>query len=685
MVGVDGAPYRYGEWVTGRNRLASETSPYLQQHKDNPVDWWPWCDEAFEEAAQRDVPVLLSVGYSACHWCHVMAHESFEDEPTAAIMNDLFVNVKVDREERPDVDSVYMEATQAMTGGGGWPMTVFMTPDKRPFFAGTYFPRETKFGRAGFVDVMRAVNDAWTNRRDEVEGQADQLATAVKARSTLAVQVDAGADNGLDERILRKGYDALRQAFDGEWGGFGRAPKFPQVSFLELVIRAYAHNRSGPTMHIVKTTLDAMASGGIYDHVGGGFARYSVDAFWMVPHFEKMLYDQAQLLRAYVHGWQLTGNENWRQVAEEIVAYVLRDLHDPDGGLYSAEDADSEGEEGKFYVWRIEDFEETLDPLGLTAEAAAWYGVTKAGNFEGSNILHRPDRGNLVRPEPIERARTALFERREQRVRPGLDDKVLTEWNAMFVSALAEAGAAFGRSDWLDTAARTADFLLRELRVDGRWRRAWQRGRTNDRLHAYAVDHAWLVDAFARLAEARGEARWITEARAAADAMIDLFWDDGIGGLFTTGRDAEQMLVRQKEYYDGATPSANGVAAQALLRLGALTGHEPYTARAHEILQWLAAGMHAHPEAFTASIAAADLAVSGTTEVVVPGAGPTSVTLVQEVQRRYLPNAVLAHGERYESPLWESRSDGLAYVCRNYACQAPTDDVDALIRALEPS
>ena len=672
--------------MTGRNRLASETSPYLQQHKDNPVDWWPWCDEAFEEAKRRDVPVLLSVGYSACHWCHVMAHESFEDDATAAVMNELFVCVKVDREERPDVDSVYMEATQAMTGGGGWPMTVFLTPDKRPFFAGTYFPRETKFGRAGFADVMQAVNDAWTNRRDEVEGQADQLATAVRARSTLAVQADPESEDGLDGKLLRKGYDALRQAFDGEWGGFGRSPKFPQVSFLELVIRAYANNRGGPTMHIIKTTLDAMASGGIYDHLGGGFARYSVDAFWMVPHFEKMLYDQAQLLRAYVHGWQLTGNENWKQVAEEIVTYVLRDLRDDaTGGLYSAEDADSEGEEGKFYVWRIEDFEAALDPIGLTAEAGAWYGVTKAGNFEGSNILHRPDRGNLVRPESVERARKALFDARATRVRPGLDDKVLTEWNAMFVSALAEAGAAFGRDDWLDAAARTADFLLRELRVDGRWHRAWQRGRTNERLRAYAVDHAWLVDAFTRLAEARGEARWIDEARAAADALLDLFWDDAGGGLFTTGHDAEQMLVRQKEYYDGATPSANGVAALALLRLGALTGDERYTAHAHQILEWLVAGMHAHPEAFTASIAAADFAVTGPTEIVVPGDGDASRRLVHEVHRRYLPNAVLAHGERFVSPLWESRDEGLAYVCRNYACQAPTADVETLVRALEPS
>ncbi|HVM10069.1 MAG TPA: thioredoxin domain-containing protein [Acidimicrobiales bacterium] len=669
------------------NRLADETSPYLQQHKDNPVDWWPWCDEAFEEAARRDVPVLLSVGYSACHWCHVMAHESFEDADTAAIMNELFVNVKVDREERPDVDAVYMEATQAMTGGGGWPMTVFLTPDKRPFFAGTYFPKETKFGRAGFPDVMRAVHEAWANRREEVEGQADQLATAVQARSTLAVQPDrspgGASTTAVDGTLLRRGYDALRKSFDGEWGGFGRTPKFPQVSFLELVVRAHTRERSGPSMHIIETTLDAMASGGIYDHLGGGFARYSVDAFWMVPHFEKMLYDQAQLLRAYLHGWQLTGNENWKQVVEEIVDYVLRDLHDVDsGGLYSAEDADSEGEEGKFYVWRIEELADVLDPHGLTDEAVQWYGVTKAGNFEGSNILHRPDRGKLVRPPAIERARQLLFDKRNERVRPGLDDKILTEWNAMFVSALAEAGAAMQRTDWLDAAATTAQFLLDHLRPEGRWRRAHQRGRTNERLLAYAVDHAWLVDAFTRLAEARGEARWIDAARQTADEMVDLFWDACSGGFFTTGHDAEQLIVRQKEYYDGATPSANAVAAMALLRLGALTGNAAYTEAAEKTITWLADGMRVHPEAFTASIAAADFLVSGPTEIVIPGTTTDTQRLVAAVQQRYLPNAVVAHGERYDSPLWEGRDDGLAYVCRNYACRAPAADVDTLIRAL---
>ncbi|HVF33020.1 MAG TPA: thioredoxin domain-containing protein [Acidimicrobiales bacterium] len=668
------------------NRLADETSPYLQQHKDNPVDWYPWSEEAFAKARDEDKPVLLSVGYSACHWCHVMAHESFEDDGVASVMNELFVNVKVDREERPDVDSVYMEATQAMTGSGGWPMTVFLTPDGRPFFAGTYFPKSSGHGRPGFVDVMRAVHDAWSERRDDLLQQADQLSEAVRARSTLASQEGGGA--ALTSELVAAGVDTLHLAFEPEWGGFGRAPKFPQASFLELLMRDAASVSAAATedrtsTNVVATTLDAMASGGIHDHLGGGFARYSVDAFWMVPHFEKMLYDQAQLLRVYVHGHQQTGNPHWRLVAEEIVAYVRRDLRQPGGGLSSAEDADSEGEEGKFYVWRPEEIAEVLQDDELTAEAIEWWGVTRSGNFEGSNILHRPRRGDLVRHPRIDAARRRLLAHRsEHRVRPGLDDKVLTEWNAMFVSALAEAGAALQRPDWLDEAAATADFLLAHLLVDGRWRRSWQQGRTVDRLLAYAVDHAWLVDAFTRLAEARGEARWIDAARDAADALLELFWDDADGGLFTVGHDGEQLIVRQKDSYDGATPSANGVAAVALLRLGALTGEARYRDHATRILEWLAPSLAAHPQAFTYALAAVDLVARGIDEIAVVG---DRRDLVAAVQRRHLPNAVLAWGERYDSPLWEDRQDGLAYVCRDFACRAPVGDVDALVVQLAPS
>jgi uncharacterized protein YyaL (SSP411 family) len=648
------------------NRLAAETSPYLRQHADNPVDWYAWTDEAFERARAEDKPVLLSVGYSACHWCHVMAHESFEDEDTAAVMNELFVNVKVDREERPDVDAVYMEAVQAVTGQGGWPMTVFLTPDGRPFFGGTYFPPRSMHGRPGFVELMQAVAEAWRTERVQVEEQADQLAEAIRSRTT----VDGGSGAAVTPALLEAGYAALRSSFDPEWGGFGRAPKFPMPSNLELLLRAWGHNRSDDTRQMVVTTLDAMASGGIYDHLGGGFSRYSVDAFWMVPHFEKMLYDNALLVSVYLHAWQAFGEARHRQVVEETVGYVLRDLRSPEGGVYSAEDADSEGEEGKFYVWRIED----LEP-----ELVEWHGATKSGNFEGHNILHRPVRGDLLRPAEVEAARQRQFELREKRVRPGLDDKVVTEWNAMFVAGLASAGAAFGRDDWVAAAEETADFLWSALRrPDGRWLRSWQRD-GEARVLGYAVDYAWLVEAFVRLAEASGRGVWVARAREVADGLLSLFADPEGAGFFTTGHDAEQLIVRQKDLFDGATPAANSVACVALLRLAALTGEVRYSAAAEGVLSLLAEPMEHHPAAFSWLLGAVDLVVTGVTEIAVVGDRPD---LVRAVQERYLPTAVLAWGEPYPSPLWEGRSDGTAYVCRDYACQAPAADVDTLLRQL---
>jgi uncharacterized protein YyaL (SSP411 family) len=425
---------------------------------------------------------------------------------------------------------------------------------------------------------------------------------------------------------------------------------------------------------MIETTLDAMASGGIYDHVGGGFSRYSVDAFWMVPHFEKMLYDQAGLARAYLHGWQVTGHARWRQVLEETVSYVLRDLRSPEGGLYSAEDADSEGEEGKFYVWSYEAF------MTVAPEAADWYGVTKGGNFEGHNILHRPVRGDLVRPPEIEAARARLFDVRLQRIRPGLDDKVLTEWNAMFLSTLAEAAGATARTDWLEASVALGDFLLANLRrrSDGRWLRSWQTDGGARHL-AYAVDYAWLVDGFTRLAEASGQARWIEAAREAADGMLALFWDADVGGLFTTGDDAERLIVRSKDLLDGATPSANSVAAVALLRLAALTGEQRYADRAEEVLRLVGEPLRTHPAALTCALAAVDLLVTGATEIAVVGDRPD---LVEAVQSRFLPTAVLAWGEPYGGPLWESRADSHAYVCRNYACQAPVTSAEELLAQL---
>jgi uncharacterized protein YyaL (SSP411 family) len=634
------------------NRLGTETSPYLRQHADNPVDWFAWGDDAFAAARERDVPILLSVGYSACHWCHVMAHESFEDPAVAAVMNELFVNVKVDREERPDVDAVYMEAVQALTGSGGWPMTVFLDTEGRPFYGGTYFPPSR------FVELLRAVAGAWQERRSELTDQAEELTEVIRRSAAVG---GGGAPPGA--RVLDEAVEALVGAVDPAWGGFGRAPKFPQSMSLDLLLRR------GVVDPVVRS-LDAMASGGIYDHLGGGFARYSVDDRWLVPHFEKMLYDQALLARVYLHAWQATGQDRFRQVLEETIAYVLRDLAAPGGGWCSAEDADAEGVEGKFYVWSLEEVLEVGGPA-----AVDWYGVTAGGNFEGANILTRPVRGDLVRPPEVEAARAALFERREGRVRPGLDDKVLTEWNALFLSVLAEAAAATRRLDWAEAAVANGEFLLRELRrPDGRWLRSWQQdapsvdGTSRAKHLAYAADHAALVDAFTRLGEATGQARWTEAAIAAADALLELFWDDEAGGVFTTGHDAERLVARQKDLLDGATPSASSMAALGLLRLAALTDVDRYRAAGQAILATLGPLAGQHPTAFSNLLAAVDLDLRGATQLVIPGDIPDLVAVARE---RWRPNTVLAWGEPYDSPLWEGRSPGLAYVCRELACRLP--------------
>ncbi len=657
------------------NRLAQESSPYLQQHRDNPVDWHPWGEEAFAKARAEDKPVLLSIGYAACHWCHVMAHESFEDAETAAVMNELFVNVKVDREERPDVDAIYMDAVQAMTGHGGWPMTVFLTPDAKPFFGGTYFPDRPRGGMPSFVQVCRAVEDAWRDRRGDLDEQAERLTRSIGELSHLAAAAAGTAIPGPE--VLARAKDMLARRFDPAWGGFGAAPKFPQTDQLEVLLRSYARNPDPDALAMVTTTLDAMAAGGIYDHLGGAFARYSVDGAWQVPHFEKMLYDEALLARSYLHAWQVTGEARYLQVLSETIDYVRRDLRHPDGGFYSSEDADSEGVEGKFYVWTLDELESLLGDDA--AAAIEWWGVSKAGNFEGANILHRPVRESLERPEAVERARQVLFDAREKRVRPGLDDKVLTEWNALFLASLAEAAAATGRADWMSDAMMNGEFLLASLRrPDGRWLRSWQSG-TAGRHLALAADYAALVDAFTRLAEATGEARWVAEARAVADALLDLFWDDEAGGLFTTGDDGERLITRSKDVIDSAVPSANGNAAGALLRLSALVDEDRYRERAEDILRLLAGPIAEHTLAFSRSLDAVDLATHPITEIAVVGDRPD---LVAAVQSRYLPGAVLAWGEPYPSPLFESRSEGLAYVCRNYACEAPTATVDELISQL---
>ncbi len=660
------------------NRLAVETSPYLRQHRENPVDWYAWGDDAFAAAKERNVPILLSVGYSACHWCHVMAHECFEDDAVAAKMNELFVNVKVDREERPDVDAVYMDAVQAMTGRGGWPMTVFTTPDGEPFYGGTYFPRDA------FLRLLDAIDDVWRNRPGDVRQNVDALVGAIE-RATRAEPADEVP--AID--VLNRAVQTLGRAFDPEWGGFGQAPKFPSTFHLELMLRAYMSTGADAPRDVITTTLDAMASGGMYDHLGGGFARYSVDREWLVPHFEKMLYDQALLAKLYLHAFVVFRHDRWRQVLTETVQYVLTTLRHPDGGFYSAEDADSpdehgHGVEGLFYTWTPAEVRAALHDVKpeIVQQTLDWFGITEEGNFEGRSIPNRMhDRGALARPREVAYCRQRLVEARAGRPRPGLDDKILTEWNALFLATLAEAGAVFAHRPWLDAAIANAEFLIRELRgPDGRWFRSWQAdGDPPARHAALAADHAALVDAFTRLAEATGEARWIAEAASTADTMLDWFFDPVAGGLFTTAEDAERLVVRQKDLADNATPSANSQAALALYRLAALTGEQRYANHADRILQLLGGVMEEQLTAHSNALIAADLRRRGTTEIAIVGDLPEFVRLAHSVWR---PDAVLAWGERYDSPLWEGRTDGYAYVCRDFVCSAPQDDLDGFAEQL---
>jgi uncharacterized protein YyaL (SSP411 family) len=661
--------------VTGRNRLANESSPYLRQHADNPVDWYPWGDEAFAAARERDRPMLLSVGYSSCHWCHVMAHESFEHAPTAQLMNELFVNVKVDREERPDVDAIYMEATQAMTGSGGWPMTVFMTPAAEPFFCGTYFPNVARGGQPSFTELCRAIDDAWTTRRAELDEQAGSVAAHLRRAVTLPGRRDRPAAEVLDAAEA-----ALVQTADRRWGGFGRAPKFPQSMSIDFLLRQHRRTGSAEALDVAVRSLDAMAAGGIYDHVGGGFARYSVDGEWLVPHFEKMLYDNALLIRPYLHAWQLTGAARHLEVVTQTVEYLRRDMRHPYGGYFSAEDADSpapsgHNEEGWFATWTPDELHSVL---GDDADGfGAWYGVTSTGNFEGRSILHRPI-GAFERPERIESMRIAVREARATRPRPGLDDKVLTEWNALLLSSLAEAAGATGDPEWRRAAIELGDFLVTRLRrSDGRWLRSWQAEVGAQHL-AYAADHAALIDAFVRLAELTGERRWVEEATSTAEALVDLFWDDDAGGFFTTGTDAEALLTRPKDLQDNATPSPQSTAALALLRLAPLVDRPRYVELAERVLAMLGELAGQHPLAFAQVLAAVEIA-AGLDEVVVTG---DRHDLVEVVQRAWYPTAVLSWGEPLDGALWDGRSEGLAYVCRNFSCQLPAASPDELASQL---
>ena len=659
------------------NRLAQETSPYLLQHQDNPVDWYPWGAEALERAREEDKPILLSVGYSACHWCHVMERESFEDPETAGYMNEHFVSVKVDREERPDVDAIYMEAVQTITGHGGWPMTVFLDPDGVPFYGGTYFPPDTSRGMPSFRMVMEAVVHAFETQREEIR----EKAPIARARLGAIGEVEPRDLPGGSE--LKAAVERLLAAADRRDGGFGGAPKFPPAPALELLMAR------GET-EVVELTLDKMLAGGIYDQIGGGFARYSVDAIWLVPHFEKMLYDNALLARAYLHGWQTLGHERYRRVCEETLDWMLREMRGPEGGFYSALDADSEGEEGRFYVWTPAQIREALsaganppDPNCINFSTQQmdklmqFYGVTEEGNFEGANVLHLAGGAEAPEPEGLAEMRGALFEARARRVRPGLDDKRLASWNGLAIAALADAGAVLGRDDYLDAARACAEFVLDQMRnPDGRLLRTYKDGRA--RLNAYLEDHAFLLEALLTLYESTFEERWFEEARSLAETTIERFGDPERGGFYSTSSDHEELIARRKEVGDHPIPSGNSSAAMGLLRLAALTGERRYEEWATGVFALFSKPAVEHPDAFAHLFRALDFHLSPTREVALVGADLGELAAVAREQPLF--HQVLAGGPEgsKEPPLLADRTTvdarPAAYVCQNFTCQLPVTD-----------
>ncbi len=675
------------------NRLIDETSPYLLQHADNPVDWYSWGDAALTRARDENKPILLSIGYSACHWCHVMAHESFEDADTARLMNDNFVNIKVDREERPDLDSIYMEAVQAMTGQGGWPMTVFLTPDGVPFYGGTYFPPRDGRGMPGFPRVLRSIAEAYRRSPDEVRRSGEEL-RAQLGRSLMGYEAAA-----LTPEVTTRAYQGLASSFDATYGGFGDAPKFPQPMNFEFLPRYHHRTHDGHALEMTRVTLDRMAAGGIYDQLGGGFHRYSTDAIWLVPHFEKMLYDNALLARVYLEAYQITGDAEYRRVVEETLGYVTREMTSPEGGFYSAQDADSEGVEGKYFVWTLAEIERVVGAADAPL-VCAYYGVTERGNFEGANILHRmiaPDdaaRNAGVSLEQllsaVERARPLLLAARDERVKPGRDDKILTAWNGLMLRAFAEAARVLGRDDYRAIAEKNTDFLLTSLRRDGRLLRAYKDGQA--KINGYLDDYAALADGLLALYACTFEPRLFAAARALTDAMLEHFWDGREGGFFMTSDEHEELISRPKELFDNAVPSGNSTAAGVLLRLAALSGNGVYAERAERTLAALTGIAQRFPTGFGRALAAMEFALAAPTEVAIAGdpGEPAADALLAVVDAAYLPNVVTAATRpgalEAGVALLEGRDrvDGqaAAYVCERFTCRRPVTTPDELAREL---
>lgn len=679
------------------NRLANETSPYLLQHAQNPVEWYPWGEEAFEKACREDKPIFLSVGYSACHWCHVMERESFENVTIAKVLNEHFVSIKVDREERPDVDGIYMAAVTALTGSGGWPMSVFLTPDLKPFYAGTYFPPDNRYGRPGFITILYGVLMAWQERRGEVLNTAEDL------RRRLAMQNNGYPlpPGSLSPDLLAYAANQLSGEFDENFGGWSGAPKFPPCGAIMALLRHYGTTGDPEILHQVTFTLDAMARGGLYDHVGGGFHRYSVDEHWLVPHFEKMLYDNAQLAQAYVEAWQVTGNPFYRCIVEETLDYVLRDMRDPLGGFHSSEDADSEGQEGKFYLWTRRELEQALGAADAGLFCAQ-YSVREEGNFPshepyhaGQNILHRAQHPEKLAmetglaqdalEEKLQGMQATLRERRLRRVRPGRDDKVLTAWNGLMISALAQAAQAFQEPRYLSAGMEAGQFILNHMRRGGMLLRTHRQGKSQ--LPGYLDDYAFVINAFVDLYEATLDPSWAREAEALTETMICQFWSQEKRVFFYTSDVHSHLIVRSRHSVDGAEPSGNSIAALGLLRLGLLLQNEGYTAKARHLLEAHAALLERAPAAFLRMICAAGFMLHPPVEIVV--AGPLDHPLTQDflryIRTHFIPFKILAgirHAAHDLLPITREKppvnGKPAAYVCRAFTCQAPVSSVEEL-------
>ena len=669
------------------NRLSQETSPYLLQHQNNPVDWHPWGEEALEKSGSEQKPIFLSVGYSACHWCHVMEHESFENQDIAEFLNSHFICIKVDREERPDIDQIYMQAVQLMSGRGGWPMSVFLTPDQQPFFGGTYWPPTARINMPGFDQVIRAVDDAWQNRREQAIEQAAELTGHLQQRADEPSQTES-----LDRSLLTKAVAELTRAFDFQHGGFGGAPKFPHSMDLQFLLRAWFQSRDNHLLEMVILNLDRMAQGGIYDQLAGGFARYSVDARWLVPHFEKMLYDNALLVNAYLDAYCATGNQRFAKVIGETLDYILTTMTDAEGGFHSTEDADSEGEEGKFYVWNFDEVTEVLD--SQVAERFCYvYDVTPAGNFEGQNILNLPktleqcarardwDLDQLH--EEMTAAREKLLLRRNQRVGPDKDDKILVSWNGLMIDAMARAAAVLQHPGYLEAAEKAAEFIWQQLLTDdGRLLHCWRHGQA--KLPAYLDDYANLINSFVTLYESSFQEDWLQRAQVLADVLLKHFQDQQGGGFFYTADDHEALISRHKDFHDSSVPSGNSMAATALLRLGKLTANHEYLQAAEGTLQAAATVLLQAPAAAGQMLIALDFWLAEVPEIVLVGdpAAEEMVEVLQRLHQAYFPNRVIAcrsPDETITSPVLAAVFAGklpvaetpALFVCQNYSCQEP--------------